>query len=49
MILKKMIGNTLKDLGFVTQTQLDEALKKQKQIFKSKIEGIYRVEAKIIF
>ncbi len=37
MILKKMIGNTLKDLGFVTQTQLDEALKKQKQIFKSKI------------
>ena len=37
MILKKMIGNILKDLGFVTQTQLDEAVKKQKQIFKSKI------------
>ena len=37
MIFKKMIGNTLKDLGFVTQAQLDEALDKQKQIFKSKI------------
>jgi len=36
MILKKMIGNILKDFGFVTQTQLDEAVKKQKQIFKSK-------------
>ena len=37
VILKKMIGNILKDFGFVTQTQLDNALNEQKKIFKSKI------------
>ena len=37
MIFKKMIGNILKDFGFVTQSQLDEALEEQRRIFKSKI------------
>ena len=37
MIFKKMIGNILKDFGFVTQSQLDEALEEQKRIFRSRI------------
>ncbi|MBC8431062.1 MAG: response regulator [Desulfobacterales bacterium] len=36
MIIKKYLGQTLADMGFITTQQLDEALQRQKQIMKEK-------------
>ncbi len=36
MIMKKYLGQTLADMGFITTQQLDEALQRQKQIMKEK-------------
>ncbi len=36
MLIKKYLGQTLADMGFITTQQLDEALQRQKQIMKEK-------------
>ena len=36
MIIKKYLGQTLADMGFITTQQLDEALQRQKQVMKEK-------------
>ncbi|MEE8432187.1 MAG: GAF domain-containing protein, partial [Candidatus Desulfatibia sp.] len=36
MIIKKCLGQTLADMGFITSQQLDEALQRQKQVMKEK-------------
>ncbi|MFC1821635.1 response regulator [Thermodesulfobacteriota bacterium] len=36
MVLKRFLGEILKNLGFVTKNELDEALNKQKEIFDEK-------------
>ncbi|MFC1812662.1 PAS domain S-box protein [Thermodesulfobacteriota bacterium] len=44
MLVKKYLGKTLREMGFVTKQQLDEALEKQKQITREKTpkEGLQR-------
>jgi signal transduction histidine kinase/ActR/RegA family two-component response regulator len=36
MILKKFIGEIMRELGFITHQQLDESLRKQREIFEEK-------------
>ena len=36
MLVKKFLGKTLREMGFVTKQQLDDALEKQKQIAREK-------------
>ncbi len=36
MLVKKYLGKTLKEMGFVTKQQLDEALERQKQMIREK-------------
>ena len=36
MLIKKYLGQTMADMGFITPQQLDEALQKQKQIMEGK-------------
>ena len=37
MLLKKLLGEILADMGFVTKRHLDEALKKQRKMYKEKV------------
>ncbi len=36
MLIKKYLGQTMAEMGFVTRPQLDEALQRQKQIMQEK-------------
>jgi len=36
MILKKLLGEILADMGFVTKQHLEDALTKQKEMFRKK-------------
>jgi hypothetical protein len=36
MILKKFIGEIMSELGFITRQQLEESLRKQREVFEEK-------------
>ena len=37
MVLKRLLGDIMKDMGFITKAQLEKALIRQKEIFKERI------------
>ncbi len=37
MLLKKLLGEILADMGFVTKQDLDDALTKQRNMYKEKV------------